>query len=60
MTRRVLVTGGSGYIAGFIIRQLIAEEWEVNATIRSLSRDLAYRRIEGRNELRFRLLTDGA
>ncbi len=26
--------------------------------IRSLSHDLAYRRIEGRNELRFRLLTD--
>lgn len=36
---RVLVTGGSGYIAGFVIRQLIEEGWQVNATIRSLSRE---------------------
>jgi len=38
MTGKVLVTGGSGYIAGFVIRQLIADGWQVNTTIRSLSR----------------------
>jgi dihydroflavonol-4-reductase len=35
----VLVTGGSGYIAGFCIRQLIAEGWDVRATVRSLKRE---------------------
>jgi dihydroflavonol-4-reductase len=35
----VLVTGGSGYIAGFCIRQLLAEGWGVRTTVRSLSRE---------------------
>lgn len=39
MDRKVLVTGGSGYIAGFIIRQLIGEGWEVNTTVRSLDKE---------------------
>lgn len=39
MKGSVLVTGGSGYIAGFVIRQLIAEGWHVNTTIRSLTRE---------------------
>lgn len=39
MTGKVLVTGGSGYIAGFIIRQLITEGWTVNTTIRNLARE---------------------
>lgn len=39
MTGTVLVTGGSGYIAGFIIRQLIAEGWMVHTTIRKLARE---------------------
>ena len=39
MTGTVLVTGGSGYIAGFIIRQLVAEGWTVNTTIRNLARE---------------------
>lgn len=34
----VLVTGGSGYIAGFCIARLIAEGWNVRTTVRSLSR----------------------
>ena len=34
----VLVTGASGYIAGFLIRQLAAEGWAVRGTIRSLAR----------------------
>lgn len=36
---RVLVTGGSGYIAGFTIRQLVEAGWDVNTTIRSLTRE---------------------
>jgi len=39
----VLVTGGSGYIAGFTIRQLIEQGWTVRATIRSLGREAEVR-----------------
>lgn len=34
----VLVTGASGYIAGFVIKQLIADGWTVRGTIRNLAR----------------------
>jgi len=43
MTGTVLVSGGSGYIAGFLIRQLVAEGWTVHATVRSLSREAEVR-----------------
>jgi dihydroflavonol-4-reductase len=39
----VLVTGGSGYIAGFCIAQLLEEDWAVRATVRSLSRETEVR-----------------
>lgn len=39
----VLVTGGTGYIAGFLIRQLVAEGWRVHATVRSLDKEAALR-----------------
>lgn len=39
----VLVTGGSGYIAGYVIRQLVAEGWQVHTTVRSLARESAVR-----------------
>jgi dihydroflavonol-4-reductase len=39
MAGTILVTGGSGYIAGYLIRQLVAEGWTVHATIRSLKRE---------------------
>lgn len=39
----VLVTGGSGYIAGFCIAQLLQEGWRVRATLRSLKRGEAVR-----------------
>lgn len=39
MTGTVLVTGGSGYIAGFLIRQLIENGWPVHTTVRSLKRE---------------------
>ncbi len=34
----VLVTGASGYIGGFIIKQLLAEGWTVRGTIRNLAK----------------------
>lgn len=43
MAGQVLVTGGSGYIAGFLIRQLAAAGWTINTTIRSLAKETAVR-----------------
>lgn len=43
MTDVVLVTGGSGYIAGFTIRQLIEQGWTVRTTIRNLNREAEVR-----------------
>lgn len=43
MAKQALVTGGSGYIAGFLIRQLIAEGWTVHTTVRSLAREAEIR-----------------
>ena len=43
MAGTALVTGGSGYIAGFLIRQLIANGWTVHATVRSLKRETEVR-----------------
>ncbi|MGY2735010.1 NAD-dependent epimerase/dehydratase family protein [Sphingomonas sp. UYP23] len=43
MTKTVLVTGGSGYIAGFLIRDLVARGWHVNTTVRSLKREAEVR-----------------
>jgi dihydroflavonol-4-reductase len=34
----VLVSGASGYIAGFVIKQLLADGWSVRGTIRNLAR----------------------
>jgi nucleoside-diphosphate-sugar epimerase len=43
MTRKVLVTGGSGYIAGFLIQRLVADGWHVATTVRDPSREAATR-----------------
>ena len=45
MADTVLVSGGSGYIAGFLIRQLVAEGWNVRTTVRSLAREDAVRQV---------------
>jgi dihydroflavonol-4-reductase len=45
MADTVLVSGGSGYIAGFLIRQLVAEGWMVHTTIRDLAREGAVRQL---------------
>lgn len=47
MSRTVFVSGGSGYIAGFLIRQLLAEGWSVHTTVRSLPREAALRPLLG-------------
>jgi nucleoside-diphosphate-sugar epimerase len=39
----VLVTGGSGFIAGWCIKQLIEEGWQVRATLRALKREAEVR-----------------
>lgn len=45
MAGTVLVSGGSGYIAGFLIRQLVAEGWMVHTTVRSLAKEAAVRAV---------------
>lgn len=39
----VVVSGGSGYIAGFCIRQLLDEGWTVRTTVRSVNREAEVR-----------------
>lgn len=43
MAGTILVTGGSGYIAGFLIQQLLAEGWTVHTTVRSLDKEAKLR-----------------
>jgi len=45
MTDCVLVSGGSGYIAGFVIRQLVTEGWTVHTTVRDLAKEAAVRKL---------------
>jgi dihydroflavonol-4-reductase len=45
MTDTVLVSGGSGYIAGFLIRQLVAEGWMVHTTVRDLANEATVRQL---------------
>ena len=43
MAGTVLVTGGSGYIGGELIRQLLAKGWAVHTTVRDLKKEPALR-----------------
>ncbi len=45
MADTVLVSGGSGYIAGFLIRQLVADGWMVHTTVRSLAKEAVVRQL---------------
>jgi dihydroflavonol-4-reductase len=47
MTGTVLVTGGSGDIAGFLIQQLLAEGWQVHTTVRNPAREAGLRPLLG-------------
>ncbi len=44
MASTVMVSGGSGYIAGETIRQLLGKGWTVHTTVRSLGREAELRR----------------
>lgn len=57
MTQTVLVSGGSGYIAGFLIRQLVAEGWTVHATVRNLAREAEVRRVLAVDNTRLKFFT---
>ncbi|MEY4752295.1 MAG: hypothetical protein RIQ60_4509 [Pseudomonadota bacterium] len=50
----VLVSGGSGYIAGFLIRQLVGQGWTVHTTLRSLAREAELRRLLAVDDARLR------
>jgi nucleoside-diphosphate-sugar epimerase len=39
--KRVLVTGGSGFIAGYCIVQLLEQDYLVRTTVRSLGKEAA-------------------
>ena len=43
MAGTVFVSGGSGYIAGFLIRQLVEAGWTVHTSIRDLAKESAVR-----------------
>lgn len=45
--QRILVTGGTGYIAGALIRQLLDAGWHVHTTVRDLQREPALRQLLG-------------
>ncbi|MEQ1510444.1 MAG: NAD-dependent epimerase/dehydratase family protein [Sphingopyxis sp.] len=47
MTGTVFVSGGSGYIAGFLIRQLVADGWMVHTSIRNLAKEDQVRNLLG-------------
>ncbi|MDB5579363.1 MAG: aldehyde reductase [Bradyrhizobium sp.] len=47
MAGTVLVTGGSGYIGGYLIKQLVGEGWTVHTTVRSLGRETEVRETLG-------------
>ena len=55
MTDSVLVYGGSGHIAGFLIRQLVAEGWTVHTTVRSPFKEDAVRQLLAVNDTRLKL-----
>jgi dihydroflavonol-4-reductase len=54
MAGTVLVSGGSGYIAGFLIRQLVAGSWMVHSTLRDLAREGEVRKLLAVDDARLR------
>lgn len=57
MADTVLVTGGTGYIAGELIRQLLAKGWTVHTTVRnaSKSKGVLQRRFGNPDEAQFKV-----
>jgi nucleoside-diphosphate-sugar epimerase len=48
MTDRVLVTGGTGYVAGWVIVELLKRGYDVRTTVRSSGREASVREAVGR------------
>jgi dihydroflavonol-4-reductase len=57
MSQTVLVSGGSGYIAGFLIRQLVTEGWTVHTTVRSLAKEAGTRALLAVDNSRLKFFT---
>ena len=55
MAGRVFVSGGSGYIAGELIRQLLAQGWQVQTTLRDAARAGELRTRFGVDEARLQI-----
>jgi dihydroflavonol-4-reductase len=45
MAGKVFVSGGSGYIAGYLIRELVQQGWTVHTTVRDLAREAQLREL---------------
>ncbi|MEQ1725716.1 MAG: aldehyde reductase [Sphingopyxis sp.] len=54
MSGTVFVSGGSGYIAGFLIRQLVGEGWMVHTSIRNLAKEQVVRDLLGVDNARLK------
>jgi dihydroflavonol-4-reductase len=55
MTDRVFVSGGSGYIAGYLIRQLVQQGWTVHTSVRDLAREPQLRELLAVDNARLRV-----
>jgi dihydroflavonol-4-reductase len=55
MADRVFVSGGSGYIAGYLIRQLVEQGWTVHTSVRNLAREPALRRLLAVDDARLKV-----
>jgi dihydroflavonol-4-reductase len=57
MAGTVLVSGGSGYVAGFLIRQLVNEGWMVHTTVRNPARETEVRKLINVDNTRIKFFT---
>jgi dihydroflavonol-4-reductase len=57
MAATVFVSGGSGYIAGFLIRQLMQRDWTVHTSVRDPAREPALRRLLAVDDTRLKVFT---
>jgi nucleoside-diphosphate-sugar epimerase len=51
LKKRILVTGGSGYVASWIVKQLLEEGFEVNTTVRNIHDKSNYSHLSELSEL---------
>jgi dihydroflavonol-4-reductase len=56
MDNKVFVSGGSGYIAGYLIRELVQQGWTVHTSVRDLGREAQLRQLLAVDNTRLRVL----